>query len=333
MTYAATRGQVGIQSYTRPLRFAIVLHSPVSTQAFRRAIGQLCEFWGGTKSVIVAGSPSASILEEWRPAIVALDPDIVLLGRGMTSKAARRSMLRTLDDLGIAPFAVEDQVDADPFGRGWQAMPVPPPAAADERRFPLSAPLLATTPAHSAILGNPERANVAGTRRANASTLPLSTLPAGTPVHRAALNVPGFATASSMASPFLYHRREDVDIGMAVWNYRANRGPLLHGGDERLARHLALVGRTNIRTYIVELDPISASAQKAVQSVEEQVTVVKRSNFVFDPGRRRLPIGFDLELDTADMTDGAFELPRKAPCRAVSTHPAWWTQPSRRVRH
>jgi hypothetical protein len=72
--------------------------------------------------------------------------------------------------------------------------------------------------------------------------------------------------------------------------------------------------------HVVELDPLSSKAKRAVDGVSAQVTVVKRGNFVFEPGRRRLPIGYDLELDTADVMDGVVELPARPP--AVPLSPA-----------
>ena len=313
MTYTATAGRIDIQSYTRPLRFAVVLQPPVSPQAFRRSIAILCEMWGGTQSIIVAGTRSEPISPEWRAAVVGLDPDVILLGRGLTSKVVRHALYRLLDDLNVSPFTVEELTERQAGSRVWQPMPVPPPPASDDRGIGRAAPLIPMRPAHIAVLGNAEENPPATARRASASTLPMSTLPVGTPVYRAAQHIPGFATSSSIFSPFLYHRREDVDIGMALWNYRATRGPLLHGADDRLKRHLALVSRSRARVFVVELDQLSPAAARAVSDLGSRAVTVARKNFLFERGRLRLPVGFDRELDTADVREGVFELPARPP--------------------
>ena len=146
-------------------------------------------------------------------------------------------------------------------------------------------------------------------------THPASLRP-GTPLSAAAQDVPGFRSRSVPSAPFLYHERDDIDAAMWLWNMRAIRGAVFHGNEELLLDYLGaaavFAGHAPAATILC-LGPFPASAQAiVVASGGTLARAVKPARFAWLPLLRPFLGGFDVELDELTVTDGRFELARRA---------------------
>lgn len=312
MAEGLPRSRVSIQSYTRPLRQVVMLREPISPQAFRLAVGRLCSVWGGTKSLILPSHPDQLIDHRWGEALDAFDPDVLLLARGLGGVKRRRQLRFALSRRGLSPFWIADYNEWMGNSPRWTPVPVP---LGEPRAFALgpSAPLWPSNPVQVAALGlrlDGQRAKA----RPSISNLPLSSLAAGTPAWESAQLIPEFPTRANLYAPFVYHTRSDTDAALWLWNLRAMRGPLFHGGDAELERHLRVIPSARARlSQIVELDPLSPAAEAFLASRALVPRRIKPNQLVLSPPRRRLPGGFDRELDSAEVTDGQFEMALRTP--------------------
>ena len=104
MTWTALSvARAAVQSYTRPLRFAVVVAAPLSPQGFRAAVSRLCGLWGGTHGVIVTGTAGEPIAPQWRQLCLSLRP-----GRNRCRKGVQqrfRSAARGAGDSGPGSFS------------------------------------------------------------------------------------------------------------------------------------------------------------------------------------------------------------------------------------
>ena len=317
MSWAASAmSRAAVVTHTRPLRYAVLLKEPVSPQAFRTAVGHLCGIWGGTRSVIVSANESDPLEPKWRPAIQALDPDVVVLGRGFAGGKTRLRLVTELERLGCAPFWMGSYEETLVGPSMRRPIPVPVPGTEERVSLQRSEPLMPVKPVHVAVLGFARgRRGMGGSAadRATADRLPSTTLPLGTPAHNAARLVPGFSTVPSIIAPFLYHTSDGIEVAMQIWNYRAIRGPLLHGGDGKLERHLSLLRSSRAKLQVVALEGLTARARDILARHPGEVEEVSPGAFQYLEPRRVLPPGTDRELDTVAVDEGSFGIPVRAP--------------------
>jgi hypothetical protein len=307
------RSVVSIQSYTRPFRHVVILREPISRQALRVATERLCGIWGGTRSLILPGKPDRLIDPGWEGALQVFDPDVILLGRGLGGLRRRVRFLSELGGRRLAPFWVGDYSQSMGASQRWAPVPVPIPEPRPLGRL-APAKLRPTAATHVAILGLRVGESDARAVRATNANLPLTTLPSNSPAWDAAQLVPDFPTRANLFAPFLYHSRNDVQTALWLWNLRALRGPMFHGGDVELERHLRVIPAVRARaTQIIEYDPLSARGLAFLATRPAAPRRVAVGRLVLSTPRRRLPVGLDRELDSAPVADGEFEMALRPP--------------------
>ena len=315
------------RSYTRPLRLALLLRSPVTSQAFKQAVRTLGTTWGGTRSLIISGTETSPIDGAWTSAVTSFDPDAVLVSRSLRGAGFRRTLGHRLEDLRVAPFWVVDLAEPIRFEERWKPQSVaglgddssnahvpPDHLTADSLRAP--------SPIEIAVLGmrppglDGQQAVRLSRGERRALSYPLAVRP-GSPIAKAAQDVPGFRTQVFIGTPFLYHERDDKDAAMWLWNLRAMRGGLLHGGERELLDFLRFLAvspsQHRFPRRVLCLDPWPPAAASFVAANPElQVRPQEPSRFRWLPLLRSSTIGFDEELDELSAVDGSLQLPRRA---------------------
>lgn len=314
------------RSYTRPLRMAVVLRAPVTTYAFRQAVRSLCATWGGARSLVISGTRAEPIADQWLPLLKAFDPDAVFLARPLGGARLRESVRAYLGRLGLAPFWVAELNDSLRLASGWSPQSLGgirgDTPEGDEGSVASAANISQPNPIEAAVLGLHPRNSEPATpfyvaRRDRYLLTHPASISQGTPLSAAAQDVPGFRSRSIPSAPFLYHERDDIDAALWLWNMRAIRGAVFHGNEQLLLDHLvaarSIRGTRPIPRQILCLDPFPASAQAIVDASGGSVAkAVEPTRYAWLPFLRPFLGGFDVELDELTVTDGRFQLARRA---------------------
>ncbi len=303
-------GRLVIQTSRRPLKAVVVLRNP-SRRAFRKAVRLLCSLWGGANSLIVARGADAVIDPKWLPAVRAFDPDYVLFEPAPGSTAA--AIRKILNEIQGTPIWISPLSDPIQLQLGWApvgAVAVEPPEAAPNTADRLAHP----TPVEVAVLGVGgvvDRSVRPQDLRNDAAS---ASLVRASPAARAALGINRIRTGPSFTAPFVYYRSSTVAAALVVWNLRALRGSLVHGGDVSLSGFLANLGRTRRSIEVVAVEELTQDAENAVVDSATRVSVRPLSSLTW-PRRwyRPLGAGADSEIEDVPIFEGVAQLPRRPP--------------------
>jgi hypothetical protein len=298
------------QTSRRPLKPVLILRT-TSKRSLRKAIRVLCSLWGGTNSLIVSRGSGKVIDPKWLPAIRAFDPDYVLFepAPGSTASAIRNA----LDQIQATPIWVSPISDPVQLQLAWT--PVGVAAVEPAEAAPNTADRLANaTPVEVAILGlgglvDPEMRPRDLRRRASSASLVRNS-----PASRAALGVTRIRPIPILTAPFVYYQTPTTDAAVVVWNLRALRGSVFHGGDARLAEFLASPARAGRPLEVVSVDKLSVDAEAAVAGSASKVSVRPVTRLLW-PRRwyRPLGAGTDSEIEDVPIVEGVAQIPRRPP--------------------
>ena len=310
--------RVSVRSYTRPLRVAIAIPDPPSPLLFRRAVGSLCTLWGGAAGLIVTGSRGRPVHERWLGVLRAHDPDILFVHSSLGGRGVLRSTETFLSRSGLSPMWVSPwSGDLSPEA-GWRLVSTAAAGSPDPTIAPQGANYIRSpTPIQVALLGLSSAEG--GSTRGPAPVVVKTARPIadgavvpGSPVALAAADVPGFRMRPTVLSPFLYYANPTVEAAVWLWNVRALRGALWHGGEAEL---VGFFTRGRATRPVLYVDPLSSMAETALASVRV-ATPIRAVPVAKWEGEsvRRLPVeGWDVEIDEVPVVDGVAAIAKQSP--------------------